>query len=359
MKKVLFVCTICLLTVVSFAQNCTFMGRATAPIFQNKRVFLLNANTGDVLDTASIADSSFTFTFPVKETFIGYVQVESNGSRNPQFIKFVAEPGMIKGDMVKGTLSGTPANDSYNKALEEFEYEESALRALVTEYRNTISSAKQEEIKSEYEKGLEQLQQNTLKMYQDNKGTALGALCLEYLIDLEALDYEELKKMVDEEAPIVQTYLPIKTKMSKWEKLYNTSVGKQYTDLDLTDYKTGKTVKLSQYINGKVALVDFWASWCRPCRAEIPNVANVYKKYGGDKFVVIGLNVWDEPQRQAEAIKAEKMTWPQLSDATKVATDTYGVDGIPQIMLIDKDGKILARDLRGDDIEEAVKNALK
>jgi len=75
--------------------------------------------------------------------------------------------------------------------------------------------------------------------------------------------------------------------------------------------------------------------------------------------VVIGLNVWDKPDAQRKTIETMNMTWLQLADTTKVATDTYGVNGIPQIMLIGKDGTILARDLRGEAIEAAIVEALK
>ena len=73
---------------------------------------------------------------------------------------------------------------------------------------------------------------------------------------------------------------------------------------------------------------------------------------------MVSLNVWDKPDAQAKAIKQLGMNWTQLTDATRNATDKYGVDGIPQILLIGKDGKIIARDLRGEEIEEAVKKAL-
>ena len=106
-------------------------------------------------------------------------------------------------------------------------------------------------------------------------------------------------------------------------------------------------------------MIDFWASWCGPCRAEIPNIAEMHKKYADKGVVVIGLNVWDKPDAQRKTIETMNMTWLQLADTTKVATDTYGVNGIPQIMLIGKDGTILARDLRGEAIEVAIVEALK
>ena len=194
--------------------------------------------------------------------------------------------------------------------------------------------------------------------YAANKTNAMGALVLENYLEYEMEDYESVVKLLEGAAPVVTTYQSIQSKLSAMEKVSHTAVGKPFIDLDLTNYKTKKPVKLSKVIDGKVALIDFWASWCRPCRAEIPNIKKIHEKYGGKDFVVISLNVWDKPDGQAKAIKDLGMTWTQLTDATRNATDTYGIEGIPQILLIDKDGKILARDLRGEKIEQAVKKAL-
>ena len=164
--------------------------------------------------------------------------------------------------------------------------------------------------------------------------------------------------MLECASTVVTTYQNLQEKLAKMEKLSHTAPGKPFIDLDLTDYKTGKPIKLSKVIKGKVALIDFWASWCGPCRREIPNIAKIQEKYDSKDFVVVSLNVWDKPDAQAKAIKDMKMTWTQLTDPTHNATDVYGVDGIPQILLIGKDGVIIARDLRGEEIDKAVKKAL-
>ena len=137
----------------------------------------------------------------------------------------------------------------------------------------------------------------------------------------------------------------------------NSLVGENYIDFKEQD-ANGRNHRLSHYVGkGKWVLVDFWASWCRPCRAEIPNIANVYKKYGKE-IVVISLNVWDKNDARVKAIKDLKMDWVQLTDEEGDATKKYGIEGIPHIMLIGADGIILNRDLRGEDIEVAVKKAL-
>ena len=111
----------------------------------------------------------------------------------------------------------------------------------------------------------------------------------------------------------------------------------------------------AEVVNSSIpVLVDFWAKWCGPCRNEIPFIAEMHKKYESKGLVVIGLNVWDKPEAQQKLIAEKEMTWLQLADTTRIATEVYGVSAIPQIMLIDKDGTIVARNLRGEAIEEAI-----
>ena len=88
-------------------------------------------------------------------------------------------------------------------------------------------------------------------------------------------------------------------------------------------------------------------------------IAKIYAKYADKGLVVIGLNVWDKPENQRKTIETMKMSWIQLSDTTNNATNVYGIAGIPQIMVIDDDGTILARNLRGEEIEKVVIEALK
>ena len=119
------------------------------------------------------------------------------------------------------------------------------------------------------------------------------------------------------------------------------------------------TVKFSDYVGkGKYILVDFWASWCPPCRAEIPVVAKVYEKYAGENFDVLSVAVSDKPEDTKKAAKELGIKWNSIINAQRIPGELYGIKYIPQIMLFGPDGKLIAYDLREDAIGEAVRKAL-
>ena len=150
----------------------------------------------------------------------------------------------------------------------------------------------------------------------------------------------------------------VRESMVTWKIEQETGEGKMFKDFS-AEYE-GKVTKLSDYVGkGKYVLVDFWASWCGPCRAEIPNLIKVYEKYKGDKFEVLGVATWDAPADTQQAIEEMKIPYPQMLNAQKAGSDAYGIDGIPQIILFSPDGKIVKRNLRGAAIEKLVSEVLK
>ena len=115
----------------------------------------------------------------------------------------------------------------------------------------------------------------------------------------------------------------------------------------------GKTTRLSDYVGkGKYVLVDFWASWCGPCRAEIPNIIAAHEKYKDKAFTALGVAVNDKPEDTLKAIEKDKIPYPQILNSKGIAPSIYGFSGIPYIVLFAPDGTILSCDLRGENIEK-------
>lgn len=119
----------------------------------------------------------------------------------------------------------------------------------------------------------------------------------------------------------------------------------------------GKALSLANY-KGKVVLLDFWATWCPPCREAIPNLKVQYQKYHAKGFEIVGISLDSSDKELRKYIKAKAMPWPQLFNAKHPDAKTYGVQGIPFTLLIGKDGKIAAVDPDGKALEVAIKAAL-
>ena len=123
----------------------------------------------------------------------------------------------------------------------------------------------------------------------------------------------------------------------------------------------GKTVSLSSF-RGKYVLLDFWASWCGPCRAENPNVVAAYQKFKGKNFTIVGVSLDNNKDAWENAIKSDGLAWTQVSDLKgwqSQAAALYNVQSIPSNFLIDTAGKVIAKNLRGKDLEEALSSVLK
>ena len=128
-----------------------------------------------------------------------------------------------------------------------------------------------------------------------------------------------------------------------------TAEGQPFLDFEV-EYE-GQCHRLSDYVGrGQYVLVDFWASWCGPCRQEIPTLIEAYERYRDRGLVVLGIAAWDEPANTLKAIRDLHIPYPQILNTQKVATDLYGIVGIPHIILFSPDGTVLARGLRGPDI---------
>ena len=297
-------------------------------------VFLTNYDKGDTIATATVENNTCTFEGNTDKGF--FARLYAGG--NPY--GFIVEPGDVKLDIAAGT-----AISPLNEKMEAWSKE---MQTIADD--TTLTDAENE---ARYADGL-------LKFYQENKDNAIGpwAFC-NYLMykDFTEADIDALLK----EAPVEFAQLKrVEKAKNAARQLTVTAEGQKFTDFEVKA-EDGAAQKLSNFVGkGKVTVVDFWASWCPPCRAEIPKLQALKAKYG-DKFDVLGVAVWDNPDDTRKAINELEITWPVIVGTQKLTepTDLYGIKGIPHVIVFGPDGTILSRGLTGDDLANKLAELLK
>jgi len=255
----------------------------------------------------------------------------------PLNTQFVYEGTSLNYNLSDGRVSGSPANDASNAFEQDIQ---------VIMQADSIDQAAGQKIIRKY--------------VAEQKNNPLVLRAIQYAMYLFD-DLSEFQKPLEEMGENVKR-LPAYTTLTEMiQGMINTKPGKSFADFEgiTTD---GERVKLSDYVGqGQYALVDFWASWCGPCRREIPTLIEMHKKYKDKGLLVLGVGVWEDSHDvHLQAVKELQIPYPQIyDDQNNHATSLYGIMGIPQIMLIGPDGVIMQRDLRGEQIDEILSQIYK
>lgn len=337
MKKLLFALGTAAVIMTACGKSDKFSVEVNVPEqFIGQTIAIVNPETLDTIGSAVAADSVVTITGTIQKPTMAIVT-----SQGLPLNQLVVEAGKISFNE-DGLATGTKSNDAFAAYGKE-------VNAIITNLREAKTEEESDSILNS------ELIPSAVRFIESNPNNLYNMAVFGQVAPM--LSIEQMNTVFANDTAIANSP-EAQHLMENLEAKARTSEGNKYVDVAIQQ-EDSTVVKLSDYVMpGRFTLVDFWASWCTPCRKEIPNLVEIAKQYKEAGLDVVGVAVNDRTEKTLEAVKELGINYPVILNGGKEVIDAYGIVGIPCILLIDPQGTIIARDLRGDDIAKTVAEAL-
>ncbi len=349
-------------------------GTLTGDIADGVEVYLKKAGVNNQLieiDTAKTINGTFTFTGIKNQPEMHYIFVEK---QNVGYAAAILENGEIdflahKDSLGLAKITGTIQNDfldDYREKSKEVSMQAVNIQEDMRNASMTNDSVLMNSLKEELDELREEYEAFEFDYIKSNPNALISALLIDKALNTRTATTEELQELYDTLAPEIKETSAAKKVIKILEQLKereanakNTNVGAVAPNFSAPS-PSGELLALND-IKGKATLIDFWAAWCRPCRAENPNILKVYNKYHDKGLNIIGVSLDKTAEAWKKAIADDGLIWNHVSNIAyfnDAIAKMYNVDAIPAAFLLDENGVIVAKNLRGPALELKVAELL-
>ncbi|MBC9798115.1 TlpA disulfide reductase family protein [Sinomicrobium weinanense] len=323
-----------------------------------KQVFMkkVDENNQPVdVDSTEVKNGEFTFAGKADIPEIHYIIVDQVGN-----IPVIVENGDIEIEAYKDSINfskmgGTPSNDDFYAFINGTRSIGEKINAL----REQMMKASQEKdtvtiatLQDTYADIMDEAKEYEVQFVTDNPDSYISAIVLEKILQSKSQSPEKVKELFSTLTEEVKKTKPAQRITTQLEQASKLSIGAVAPDFS-GPTPEGETLTLKD-IKGKVTIIDFWAAWCKPCRAENPHVVSLYNKYKDQGLSIIGVSLDRKKEDWEKAIEEDQLPWHHISNLKfwqDPIAQLYNIKAIPATFILDEEGKIVAKNLRGEDLD--------